>query len=140
MRRVANSLGGSGIRTHDGGFAIRCLSPLGYAATLISHKLSLRFYNRSCWWCQCGLTISEKVVKDDPLDAAGGDLIRLAAVVLLADDDRSIGFGLIASAMRTANKRRVQWDHVEETADAQFGFQKLPGDLQFRTTSFGIED
>ena len=24
--------GGSGIRTHDGGFAIRCLSPLGHAA------------------------------------------------------------------------------------------------------------
>ena len=63
------------------------------------------------------------MVEDDPFDATGRDLIGQAAVVSLADDNRSIGFRLSGAPMRTANKRRVQWDHVEETEDAEFGFQ-----------------
>jgi hypothetical protein len=32
--------GGTGIRTLDNGFAIRCLSPLGHAASYVNHVLS----------------------------------------------------------------------------------------------------
>ena len=73
--------------------------------------------------------LGKEVIEDDVFYAMGGDLIGLAAVVILSDDDGSIGFGLVAAAMRTANEGRVQRDEVEESAQAEFGFEQLPCDL-----------